>query len=108
MSSLSYAVAEQDRKIEHLKLTLDNEIAKRAQLQNDYRNLQTEQKLMSKAQKVVNTKKRRIAVDVFNDQLDDYINADEEGKCQYINERNRKCTKKATKELLQSTFLKHS
>jgi len=40
----------------------------------------------------------------YNDQLDDYINEHEDGKCQYVNDRNRKCTKKASKELDQKEY----
>jgi len=87
-----------------MKLVLDNEVNKLTELQDTMRGFKTEQKLITKAQKVVNYKKRRIAVDEFNDQLDDFINEHEEGKCQYINDRNRKCTKNSAKELDQKEY----
>jgi uncharacterized coiled-coil protein SlyX len=99
ITSLNYVITDQERKIEHLKLKLEEESNKLAEYRNELGNLKTEQKLMTKAQKVVNQKKRRIAVDDFHDQLDDYINEPEEGKCSYFNDRNRKCTKPAVKEL---------
>jgi phage/plasmid-associated DNA primase len=104
ITSLSQVITEQERKIEYMKMVLDNEVNKLTELQDNMKSFKTEQKLISKAQKVVNFKKRRVAVDGFNDQLDNYINEHEDGKCQYINDRNRKCTKKSAKELDQMEY----
>jgi uncharacterized coiled-coil protein SlyX len=106
ISSLNYVITEQERKIEHLKLQLDEETNKLVGYQDELRNLKSEKTLMSKAQKVVNTKKRRLAVDDFNDQLDDYLNEHEDGKCCNINDRNRKCTKWAVRELEGRAYCK--
>jgi hypothetical protein len=96
--SLTDVITEKERKVETAKLIYENEVTELAELQNRKKDLVAQKGCIKKAEKMLNQRKRRIALDGYLNQLDDFLNEHEEGKCEYINDNNRKCTKNSNKE----------
>jgi len=96
--SLTDVITEKERKVETAKLIYENELAELAELQNRKKDLVSQKGCVKRAEKLISQRKRRRALDGYNSQIDDYLNEKEEGKCEYINDNNRKCTKNSTQE----------
>jgi hypothetical protein len=96
--SLTDVITEKERKVETAKLIYENEVAELTQLQDRKKDLIAQKGCIKRAERMINQRKRRRAIDGYHNQLDDFLNEYEEGKCEYINDNNRKCTKNSTKD----------
>jgi|SwirhisoilCB2_FD_contig_101_109297_length_1061_multi_4_in_0_out_0_3 hypothetical protein len=96
--SLTDLITEKERKVELSKMIYENEVSELAELQNRKKDLIAQKGCVKKAEKLLSQKKRRRDLDGYNNQLDDYLNEPEEGKCEFINDNNRKCTKNSNKD----------